>query len=144
MGYAERNTWVQVVAGIVGAIVYLALLLPQLAVRDADDVPWQWPMVATIVGSIIASIVVALVWGIAVGMRDREAASAADQRDREIEWFGDRVGQAFLVIGGVAALILAMVGADAFWIGNTIFAGFLLSSTIGGIARLVAYRKGFQ
>ena len=78
------------------------------------------------------------------GMRDPELEQRADQRDREIEWFGDRIGQAFLVLGGLGGLVLAMTRADWFWIGNAIFAGFVLSAILGGIARLVAYRRGFQ
>ena len=66
------------------------------------------------------------------------------QRDREIEHFGDRVGQSFLTIGGIAALILAMVDAAHFWIGVTLFTGFFLSAFVGGLARLGAYRAGFQ
>ncbi len=54
------------------------------------------------------------------------------------------MGAAFVVIGALGALILAMVEAEWFWIGNAIFAGFFLSAFIGGIARLIAYRRGFQ
>jgi hypothetical protein len=31
---------------------------------------------------------------------------------------------------------------DWFWIANTMFAGFALSAFVGGIASVVAYRRG--
>lgn len=144
MGYAERNTWVQLVASVAGVAVYLAIVVPQLVSRPVGEVDWVWPMTWTILGAIVLSIVLAIGWGILAGARDPATEHRADQRDREIEWFGDRVGQAFLVIGALGALVLAMVRADWFWIGNAVFVGFFLSSLFGGMARLAAYRRGFQ
>ena len=141
MVYTERNIWSQLIASTIGTAVYLTIVLPQLG-QPVDDIDWAWPMVWTIVGAIVASIAISIVWGILAGMRDPDEEHSADQRDREIEWFGDRVGQAFGVIGGVGALVLAMVEAHWFWIGNVLFLGFFLSATLSGIARLVAYRRG--
>ena len=67
-----------------------------------------------------------------------------DQRDREIHRFGEYIGQSFVVIGGVAALVLAMAEADHFWIANAIYLAFVLSSVLGCAAKIVAYRRGFQ
>ncbi|WP_243076510.1 hypothetical protein [Microbacterium sp. SS28] len=144
MGYSERITWSQLIASSVGTVVYLAIVLPQLGGTPVTEIEWVWPMIWTILGAIVLSIVVSIAWGIAAGMRDPETEHRADQRDREIEWFGDRTGQAFLVLGSLSALILAMVSADWFWIGNALFLGFFLSALLGGIARLVGYRRGFQ
>lgn len=144
MGYAERITWSQLIASTLGMIVYLVIVVPQLARTPVDDIVWVWPMVWTIIGSVALSITISIVWGIFAGMRDPSIEYKSDQRDREIEHFGDRVGQAFLVIGALGGLILAMVSAHWFWIGNAIFLGFFLSALLGGIARLVAYRRGFQ
>ncbi|WP_404429275.1 hypothetical protein LG299_08725 [Microbacterium lacus] len=142
MGYAERNTWVQVVMSTVGTAVYLVIVLPQLWQRPVDDIDWVWPMVWTIVGTIAATILVSIGWGILAGIRDPDEEHTADQRDHEIERFGDRVGQAFAVIGGLTALILTMLEVHWFWIGNTLFLGFFLSALLGGFARLSAYREG--
>lgn len=144
MGYSERNTWSQLLASLGGTIVYLAIVLPQLWSTPVAEIDWVWPMVWTIGGSIVASIVISIAWGIIAGARDPETEHRADQRDREIEWFGDRVGQAFLVFGALGALVLAMVEADWFWIGNSVFLGFFLSAFLGGLARAAAYRQGFQ
>ncbi len=141
MGYAERNTWAQLIASVGATIVYLAIVLPPLS-GPVEDIAWVWPMVWTILAAIAAAIAISILWGLAAGMRDPEEEHAADQRDREIEWFGDRIGQAFAVIGGLGGLILAMVEAHWFWIGNVLFFGFFLSATLDGVARLFAYRRG--
>ncbi|MDZ8170496.1 hypothetical protein [Microbacterium xanthum] len=143
MAYAERNTWAQLIASLAGTIVYVVLVAPELWRVPIDEVEWVWPMVWTVAGAIVLSIVLSIGWGILAGMRDPEETHTADQRDREIEWFGDRIGVAFLVIGALSALVLAMLDVDTFWIGNAIFFGFFLSAFIGGIARLSAYRGGF-
>lgn len=143
MGYIERTTWAQVVASIVFGGVYVAVVAPQLTTRPLERIDWIAPMLWSIAGGIVGSIVLSIVWGIVVGLRDGSDASASDQRDREIGWLGDRVGQAFLVLGGLAALILVMLDGPRFWIGNVIYAGFLLSAVVGGIARIVVYRRGF-
>lgn len=144
MAYMERTIWAQLVASVIGLVVYLALVAPQLFTTPVADIDWVWPMIWTIAGAIVLSIVFSIVWGIVARMRDPELEHTADQRDREIEWFGERVGQSFLAIGGIGALILAMVEAPWFWIGNTLFLGFFLSAALGSMARLGAYRRGFQ
>jgi hypothetical protein len=55
---------------------------------------------------------------------------------------GGRVEQAFVAIAGVGVIVLCAVGADVFWIANAMFAGFGLSTIVGGIARVIAYRRG--
>ena len=72
-----------------------------------------------IVASIVGTIVVSIVW------RD---GGKKDQRDKEIDRIGEYTGQSFLVIGGLAGLILAMLEADWFWIANTLYLGFILSA----------------
>ena len=49
---------------------------------------------------------------------------------------------ALVVIGGVAALILAMLRIDWFWIANAVYLCFVLNAILSSIARLVAYRGG--
>lgn len=40
--------------------------------------------------------------------------------------------------------VLAMAMLEFFWIANTVYLAFFLSAVVGGIAKLVAYRRGFQ
>ena len=65
-----------------------------------------------------------------------------DQRDREIEGRADRIGTAFLVIGGLAALALAMTEQPHFWIANVLYLAFALTAVLSSIARIGFYRGG--
>jgi hypothetical protein len=41
-----------------------------------------------------------------------------------------------------AALVMAMIRWDYFWIANVIYLGFVLWAIAGSVVRLVAYRRG--
>jgi hypothetical protein len=71
-------------------------------------------------------------------------AGKKDQRDREIYRFGEYIGQSFVVIGGVTALLMAMAEWDHFWIANVIYLTFVLSAILGSVTKIIAYRRGFQ
>jgi uncharacterized membrane protein len=80
---------------------------------------------------------------IALGVVTPRREQTRDVRDRDIAQTGDRVGQAFLVIGGVAALLLALVEAPHFYIANAVYLCFVLSAVLGSVTRVVVYRRGF-
>jgi hypothetical protein len=61
-------------------------------------------MLWTIGGAIVGSVLLNIIGSVFV----REGAGKKDQRDREIYRFGESVGQSFLVIGSVAALLISM------------------------------------
>jgi len=46
------------------------------------------------------------------------------------------------VLGGLAALVLALVEAPHFWIANAVYLAFVLSAVLGSLARLGAYHRG--
>lgn len=142
MVFEERNAWTGLVVSAIAITTYVVIMLQQAATRPVDDIDWLPPMLWTIGGGIVLTILITILWGIAVGMRDREAATASDIRDRDISRMGGRVEQAFLVIAGLAVIALCAIGADLFWIANTMFAGFAVSAVIGSVARVVAYRRG--
>ncbi|TQJ30120.1 hypothetical protein [Microbacterium sp. SLBN-146] len=142
MVYEERIAWVQLIVTVVGAIVYVSWTLQEAAGGPLTDVVW-WPiMLWTIGGGIVASILLSIVWGLGAGLRDPDGVGKSDQRDRDIARMSARVGQSFLVIAGLGVLVLCAIEADLFWIANTMFVGFLLSAFVGGIASVVAYRRG--
>ena len=142
MVYQERNTWASLVVTLVALAVYIVLVLQQADGRALTEIDWAPLMLWTIGLSILASIVVSILWGMLAGMREPSEVGRSDQRDRDIAHLGDRVGQAFMVIGGLGAIVLCAVQADLFWIANTVFFGFALSAIVGSVARVVAYRRG--
>ncbi|MFS0868068.1 hypothetical protein AB3M83_12145 [Microbacterium sp. 179-B 1A2 NHS] len=142
MVYHERNTWSMLIATLVATTLYVALIAHAAGGGQLVDVQW-WPiMFWTIVGSILGSILISIVWGIIAGSRDPDGVGVTDVRDRDISQMGSRVGQTFMVIAGLGVLALCAVEADWFWIAHTMFAGFALSAFVGGIAQVIAYRRG--
>lgn len=49
---------------------------------------------------------------------------------------------AVLVIGALAALVLAMLEADHFWIAHALFVGFYASAVLEGITKVALHRGG--
>lgn len=72
----------------------------------------------------------------------RKGETEDDARDFEIRRYGMYVGHFAGVIGGVAALILAMLDMSTFVIAHTLYAGFVLSALISATVRLRAYKSG--
>lgn len=142
MVYQERNTWASLIVSVIGVSVYVVLVLAQSGGEPLAEVDWVPLMLWTIGGSIVVAIVVSIVWGMIAGLREPEEVGRSDERDRDIAHMSTRVGQAFLVIAGLGVIVLCAVRADWFWIANTMFFGFALSSIIGGVASAIAYRRG--
>ena len=142
MAYEERNIWASLIVGVIGVAVYTVIVLQQAASRPVAEIDWVPVMLWTIGGSIVVAILISIVWGILAGMRDPDGVGKSDQRDRDIAHMSTRVGQAFLVIAGLGVIVECAFTLDWFWIANTMFYGFALSSIVGGIASVVAYRRG--
>ena len=85
-------------------------------------------------------ILVNIVFGILSG----DTKNTSDIRDRQINRFGDYVGQSFVIIGAVAALILLMFDMPSFCVAQAIFFGFYASGLLSSIARIASYRFGYS
>ena len=142
MVYEERNVWTSLVVSTIGVIVYTVIVLQAAAGGPVENVDWVPIMLWTIGLSIGISIVVSILWGIIAGMRDPDGVGKSDQRDRDISAMANRVGYAFTVIAGLGVIVLSAFEADWFWIANCMYYGFALSAIIGGIASVIAYRRG--
>jgi hypothetical protein len=140
MSFEEKSAWIMGVAAVASYGVYLAIILGKAGAMGLAEVPYVAPLLWTIGASIAASVALHAVIGI-FSPRD---AGKKDQRDREIYRFGEYIGQSFLVVGGVAALFMAMAEWDHFWIANVIYLAFVLTAILGSVAKIVAYRRGFQ
>ncbi|HWL02114.1 MAG TPA: hypothetical protein VNQ52_07045 [Microbacteriaceae bacterium] len=136
----ERSAWIMLALAVVGYPVYLILLFAGADGRPLEAMPFAWPMIWTIVGSIVVSIVLHAVFRVFTDLESNKR----DERDRQIGRFADRTGQAFVIIGALSGLALAMLQQPAFWIANAIFLGFFLSAVLGSIAKVIAYRTGFN
>ncbi|WP_288873100.1 hypothetical protein [uncultured Microbacterium sp.] len=142
MVYEERNAWAGLIVSPIVMVVYVTLVLQQAAGGPLTDVDWFPLMLWVIGGGIVGTIVLGIVWGMIAGAKDPDGVGRSDIRDRDISRMGSRVEQAFVVIAGLGVIVLCAVGADVFWIANTMFAGFAIAAVVGGIARVTAYRRG--
>ncbi|GAA0664887.1 hypothetical protein GCM10010193_15350 [Kitasatospora atroaurantiaca] len=140
MALEETRAWIMLLVTIVSYTAYLAAVLG----RPGDTPLAQVPYVSALLWTVGAAIVASIVLNIAVAIVSPKEANAKDQRDREIHRFGEYVGQSFVVIGGVAGLVMAMADIDRFWIANAIYLAFALSAILGSTAKIVAYRLGFH
>src|ERR1051326_8822207 len=134
----EKRAWIMLVTTATAYIVYAVIILGRAGDTPLAQVPYAWTMLATIGGAIVATIVL----DILVSMFSPQEGSRQDLRDRQINRFGDYVGQSFVVIGATAALLLALLKADYFWIANVVYLCFVLSSLLGSVAKVVVYRRG--
>ncbi|MGN6218044.1 MAG: hypothetical protein ACTHNQ_00960 [Microbacterium sp.] len=142
MAYEERNVWAGLIVSIIAITVYVVVVLQQADGGPLVEVDWVPIMLWTIGAGIVVTIAVSIVWGIVSGAKDPDGVGKSDQRDRDIAHMSTRVGQAFLVIAGLGVIVLCAFQADWFWIAHTMFFGFALSSVVGGVASVIAYRHG--
>ena len=90
-------------------------------------------------------------------MQDYHLSKAALYKYARV-WFSDssalvtsldigRLGEYFsgtvLGVAMVVPFVLTLAEFDHFWIGNAIYAAFVLSALVGTAVKLVAYRGGF-
>ena len=139
MSFEEKRTWLYGVVAVLGYAAYVLLLLPELA-DPIEDTDFAGPMLWSIGGAIAVGIVGGMV--LAIGSPTQRTPS--DERDRQIHRFGEYIGHGFVVLGAVVALLLAMLDVAAFWIANAVYLAFVLSAILSSVARLIAYRRGFQ
>ncbi|MEW2459363.1 hypothetical protein [Microbacterium sp. K41] len=142
MVYEERNVWAGLIVSPIVLVAYVVLVLQQAAGGPLTAVDWFPLMLWSIGGGIVGTILLSVAWGILAGMRDPDGVGRSDIRDRDIGRMGARVEQAFVAIAGLGVIVLCGIGADVFWIANTMFLGFFVAAVVGGIARVIAYRRG--
>ena len=140
MSYEERNVWVMFVVSVLAYAVYVVVVLTRAQDVPLTEVAYVGPLLWSIGGAIVVSILAS----IGVGLANRRDGHLTDQRDKEINRVGERTGQSFVVIGALAALVLALLEVDWFWIANVIYLGFVLSAIVSSMTKLAAYRQDFS
>jgi hypothetical protein len=137
--HEEKRAWIMLVVSVVGYAVYVIVVLGRVDGRALTDVPYAAPLVLTIGGGIVAAILAE----IAMAVVNPRASRVTDVRDKEIGRLGDHVGQAFGVIGSIAAMLMALAEWNHFWIANVIYLGFVLSAVLGSVTKVIVYRGSF-
>jgi hypothetical protein len=139
MTHEEKRAWIMLVVSVVAYVVYVVTVLNRADGRPLPAVPYAAALLWTIGAAIVASIVAE----IGIGVVTPRASREKDVRDRQIGRVGEHTGQSFVVIGAVAALLMALAGWDRFWIANVIYLGFVLSAVLGSITKIFLYHRSF-
>lgn len=140
MVFLEKSNWVVLVVGVPTLLVYVALVAPQVLDKPMAEVSWVQPMAFAIIGFIVANVL----GNIVAAISNPSEADKNDERDREIDHVGERVGNWLIIAGSIAALILAMSGSDHFWIANAIFIGGIAGALLSSVTKIAAYHGSFQ
>ena len=140
MSFEEKRAWIFLLVAICGYASYLGVVLGRVDGGPISEVAYAATLLWSVGGAIVATIGL----NIAVAVASPGEAEHKDQRDREIHRFGEYIGQSFVILGGVVALAMALAKWEHFWIANAIYAAFVLSAILGSVAKIVAYRRGFQ
>ena len=138
MSFDEKNAWA---FGVIALLVYggyAAWVLGQARDMPLVEVDYAWPMI----GSIVAGIVLCIIATVVISAMRPSEAGVRDERDREINRRGEQTGQSFVVIGGLAVMVLAMIEAPYFWIANAMYLAFILSAILTTATKVAGYRWG--
>ncbi len=146
----ERTVWASLVTVIVSSGAYFAFMVPRLLSRPVAEISWVGPMLWTmglaIAGSVLLTIVLTVV-GEASRRGDCSPASrgevASDVRDQEIGRLGGRASMSVISVGFGGALVLAMLDAHPFWIGNLLFLFGTAGAVVEATTKIRLYRRGF-
>lgn len=136
MTLQERRSWIYIVTSVLAYAGYLWWILTHAA-DPLTSTAYQKPLLVSIgiaiAVNVVAEIVLAMV---------KPVETLMDVRDKEIRQIGDFTGSAFVVIGALGGLLLALAEKDYFWIANAIYLGFVLSAVLGSMTKIGLYRAG--
>ncbi|MFI0357302.1 hypothetical protein [Actinomadura sp. 9N407] len=138
MAFEEKRAWVMIVVSVGAYMIYLATVLGRAGDGPLADAAYAVALLSTIGGAIVAAIVANIAMAIAGG----DGADRTDERDREINQVSEHIGKSFVVIGALAAMLMAIAELHHFWIANAVYLAFALSSVLSSVAKIMAYRKG--
>lgn len=144
MTYTEQAAWWALFLIPLAALIYFVVVLPGLAAVPVGEISWQVPMIVAILASIIGIILGTIGSTIVSAIRTREAEPGSDVRSRQIERHGERVSSTIAATGAAGVLLLAMVGAEYFWIGNAVYVLGVIGAIAGSIVKIRAYRGVFR
>jgi hypothetical protein len=138
MTYEQKGRWVYLVV-ILGAYgTYVAVVVGRSRTGALADVAYVAPML----WSIGIAIALSIVGRIVVEIARPSGPQMVDVRDKEINRSGEYFAGLVLAVAMVVPLGLTLARAGHFWIANTMYAAYVVSTVVGTVAKLVAYRRG--
>ena len=92
MSFEEKGSWIQALVVVLVPGVYFAMVFSQVPGTPVAEIDYQVPMLA----SIVVAIALLIVAYIAIAIVSRTDAGQSDERDKEINRFGEHIGQVVL------------------------------------------------
>jgi len=139
MSFEEKGRWAYMNVVFIVSAVYFTGVLGQVGVIPVSEIEYVRPMITAIIATIVATIVAYIV----VAISAPSEADKKDERDKNINRFGESIGYSVLGLLILFPLGLAMAEFEPFWIANAIYLAGALAATISSIVKIVAYRRGF-
>ncbi|MGB7860536.1 MAG: hypothetical protein WBM90_08570 [Acidimicrobiia bacterium] len=138
MSFQEKSTWTMLVlvVGVYGW--YFFTILAQVGTEDVTDIAYRGMMLVTVIVLVVLAAAIHIVLAVA----SPDSADKSDERDKEINRFGEYVGGYVLGTGAVIAMGMAMFEVDYFWIANVILLSLVLSEITSALTKVVLYRRG--
>ena len=139
MSFSEKSTWISAAITLISYGFYWWIILGRAQGIPIIEVPYAGVMLA----SFGAAVVGAIIGHIAVVMISPREADKKDQRDRDINRYGDAIGYYVLSLAVLVVLILTINKIPHFWIANTIHFSCVLATLWSSMVKILAYRRGF-
>lgn len=138
MSFQKKSTWIMlvIVTAVYGAYFYV--VFSEAVDADVASIQYKGLMLATVV----VLVILAATAHIIVAVANPHEADQGDERDREINRFGEYIGGYALGVGALVSLGLAMTEVEYFWISNAILLGLVVSEIVSGGTKIVLYRRG--
>jgi len=139
MSFEEKSTWIYALVSLLVCGSYFFSLLDDVCgAPSVDEIAYGGRMVATIVLSIVVHVIALVVAAIA----SPKDANRRDERDVQINRFGEYVGSFVFGSAVLVPLGLAMIEAAHFWIANAIYASFVIGALASSAVKIFIYRRG--
>jgi hypothetical protein len=142
MATDERRTWLLLILTLVTTGWYVVTVLGRVDGGALVDTAYVGPMLTAIGVGIVAAIIVEIVLAIVTAITTGQEPPKPDERDRQIKRSSEYIGQSLVIVGALAALLMALADWDTFWIANVIYFAFVASAVLESIAKIAFYRRG--
>jgi len=138
MTFEEKNHLAYGLTSLIVLVIYLVWLIGAIQDSPVQDIGY----LRALLWAFGVGIGLNIVGGVIASASNPREADKKDIRDRDINRRGDAVGFYVFSVAATGPLILAMVGADQFWIANSLYVAYALTAVVGSAVKLAAYRRG--
>jgi hypothetical protein len=138
MSFQEKSTWIMLAVGTAVYGWYFVTVFSKFGSQDVADIDYSSAMLV----AVISLVVLAAIAFSLVALSSPAESDVSDERDRSINRYGGYIGGFVLATGSLAAMLLAMLEAEYFWIANSLLLALVVSELTAGGVKITLYRRG--